>query len=428
MEIVWRMVITFFFLGVIDLYSFQLVKSAFPKAKWLRWTYWVIVLLTYGYILLAITGWDPASTPRKVVNTFLGVLILLYVPKTVMAITLLIQDIFRLGLLVANEFRGRKKALAAQPNDGSEEKPNPNNRKLYKTSRRTFLSQIGLGVAAIPFTSILYGIIQGRYDFRVIKKTLAVENLPEALDGLRILQISDVHSGSFTNREKIAYGVDMINAQKADVVFFTGDLVNNQADEMEEWKELFSTINAPMGVYSVFGNHDYGDYVTWPSEQDKVNNLSKLAKTHGEMGYNLLRNQNVTLEREGQKIHVAGVENWGYPPFPQYGDLNKALEGINPGEFTILMSHDPSHFDGEVKQHPVGADLTLSGHTHGMQFGIEIPGWIKWSPVKYKYPKWAGLYEENNRYLYVNRGFGYLAFPGRVGIWPEITVLELRKQ
>jgi len=421
MEIVWRMVITFFFLGVIDLYSFQLVKSAFPKAKWLRWAYWIIVLATYGYILLAITGFDPAATPRKVVNTFLGVLILLYVPKTTMALFLLLQDLLRLGVLILNALY---KVFT---------KPTPAGLKTHqgrvplKTSRRAFLSQIGLGVAAIPFTSILYGIIQGRYDFRVIKKTLAFENLPEAFDGLRILQISDVHSGSFTNREKIAYGVDMINAQKAEIVFFTGDLVNNQADEMEEWKELFSTINAPMGVYSVFGNHDYGDYVTWPSEQDKVNNLSKLAKTHGEMGYNLLRNQNVTLERDGQKIHLAGVENWGYPPFPQYGDLNKALEGINPGEFTILMSHDPSHFDGEVKQHPVGADLTLSGHTHGMQFGIEIPGWIKWSPVKYKYPKWAGLYEENNRYLYVNRGFGYLAFPGRVGIWPEITVLELKK-
>ena len=238
--------------------------------------------------------------------------------------------------------------------------------------------------------------------------------------------MSDIHSGSFDNYEAVKRGVDLANEQKSDLLLFTGDLVNNEAKEIEPWIELFATLDAPYGKYSIFGNHDYGDYIEWPSFEEKHKNLETLAAHHKTIGFNLLRNQHVVLEKDGEKFFLAGVENWGKPPFPQHGDINKALQGIENKDFTVLMSHDPSHWKAQVVEHSNKVHLTLSGHTHGMQFGIEIPG-FKWSPVKFKYPEWAGSYEQNGKKLYVNRGFGFLGFPGRVGIWPEITVITLKK-
>ncbi len=270
-------------------------------------------------------------------------------------------------------------------------------------------------------------MFKGRYDFRVLKYTLYFEDLPNAFDGYRIGQISDVHSGSFDNHEKVAYGVNLLKEQEADVVFFTGDLVNNKATEMKDWKSLFSTISAKDGVYSILGNHDYGDYVNWNSDSEKEQNLNDLKTTHAEMGWDLLLNEHRYLEKNGEKIAIVGVENWGGGHFKKAGDLDLAGKNVADHDFKILLSHDPSHWQEKVKDHNKFYHLTLSGHTHGMQFGIEIPGFLKWSPAKYRYKNWAGIYKENNRYINVNRGFGYLAFPGRVGMWPEISVIELRK-
>jgi len=253
------------------------------------------------------------------------------------------------------------------------------------------------------------------------------EDLPAAFDGYRITQISDIHSGSFDNKEKIEYAVDLINQQGSDTILFTGDLVNNKATEMDPWMETFSKVSAKDGVYSVLGNHDYGDYVEWESEQARKDNLDSLKKVHATMGWDLLLNEHRFLERGGERIALVGVENWGSGGFKKQGDLDLAGKAVSKDDFKVLMSHDPSYWQEKIKTDPNNYQLTLSGHTHGMQFGIEIPGWFKWSPVQYRYENWAGIYEEFGRYINVNRGFGYLAYPGRVGIWPEITVIELRK-
>ncbi|MDG3583084.1 metallophosphoesterase [Galbibacter pacificus] len=295
-------------------------------------------------------------------------------------------------------------------------------------SRRKFISRIALGVAAVPFLSLLYGMYKGKYDYQVLKYTLEFDDLPDAFDGYRITQISDIHSGSFDNKKKIEYVVDLINKQASDVLLFTGDLVNNVATEMHPWKETFSRLHATDGVFSVLGNHDYGDYAEWPSEEAKKENLDELKKIQKDMGFDLLLNESRYLEKDGQRIALIGVENWGEGGFKKAGDLEKAIKNIKPEDFKILMSHDPSHWQYQVLEHPYHYHLTLSGHTHGMQFGVEIPGVIKWSPVKYRYKYWAGVYEKMGQFINVNRGLGFIGYPGRVGIWPEITVIELKKK
>ena len=255
---------------------------------------------------------------------------------------------------------------------------------------------------------------------------LEYEDLPEAFDGFKITQISDIHSGSFDNPEKVAYGIDLVNQQQSDLVLFTGDLVNNKATEIKPWIKYFDKINAPHGIYSVLGNHDYGDYVRWESEEEKSKNLQTLFQAQKEMGWKLLLNDADFIEKKGARIAIVGVENWGNG-FKQAGDLDQALDKVEANDFKILLSHDPSHWEAQVLPHQYPIHLTLSGHTHGMQFGIEIPGWIKWSPVKWRYKQWAGIYEAANQKLNVNRGFGYLAYPGRVGMWPEISVISLKR-
>ena len=399
---------------IIDVYTYQAIKTAFPSIPLVRIGYWVMTVAILMYMAYAATTFDRAAGPNKVVNTFMGLMILTYVPKLFVVLFMFSEDIIRLIEAVVVYITDQFNQGASS--DGS-----------FIHGRRKFISQLGLLAAAIPLGSILYGIYKGKYNFRVIRQTIFFDDLPEAFDGFTIAQISDVHSGSFDNPSKIEYAIDLVNEQEADMLVFTGDLVNNKAEEMEPWIDLFSRLNAPFGMYSIFGNHDYGDYVSWESEVAKVNNLNRLKEIHAEIGFDLLLNESRRLTKDGESIELLGVENWGAGGFAKYGDLEKAIDSAEPGRFKVLLSHDPSHFDEQVKKHPEKIDLTLSGHTHGMQFGIEIPGLIKWSPVKYRYPKWAGLYEENRRYLYVNRGFGYLAFPGRVGIWPEITILELKK-
>ena len=297
----------------------------------------------------------------------------------------------------------------------------------YLPSRRSFIAKIALGIAAIPFGAILYGVYKGKYNFKVLNYTLTFEDLPEAFNGYKLTQISDIHSGSFDNKEKVEYAVDLINEQKSDVILFTGDMVNNEAKEMQPYINVFNKLRAKDGLYSVLGNHDYGDYIRWDSDEEKKQNLEDLKKIQKEIGFELLLNESRYIEKNGEKIALVGVENWGAGGFKKAGDLNKAVQNIKRDDFKILMSHDPSHWEKEVIDDDYHYHLTLSGHTHGMQFGIEIPGWFKWSPVKWRYKYWAGIYEELGQYINVNRGFGYIGFPGRVGIWPEITVIELRK-
>lgn len=282
--------------------------------------------------------------------------------------------------------------------------------------------------AAVFIASVflfIYGIVRGKYAYRTIKHTLYFKDLPSAFDGFTITQISDVHAGSFTNPTAVQKGIDLIKAQNSDLFVFTGDLVNNKAEEIKPWINHFSQIKARFGQFSVLGNHDYGDYVKWSNDITKRENLQQLKRYHQELGFRLLLDEHLVLEKNGSQIILVGVENWGIG-FGERGDLERALQGTKINDFKILLSHDPSHWEAQVKNHPSKINLTLAGHTHGMQFGIEAFG-IKWSPVKYRYTHWAGLKEENNRFLNINRGFGFIGFSGRIGIWPEITVIELKK-
>ena len=274
------------------------------------------------------------------------------------------------------------------------------------------------------FGSLLYGF-SNKYNYNLKKLSVNFTNLPQAFRGMKIVQISDIHSGSFSNKDAVKRGVEKIMQLQPDIILFTGDLVNNKADEMHDYIDVFNQLKAPHGVYSVLGNHDYGDYVQWESKQHKEDNLKALIETHGTLGWKILMNENVHIERDGDKIAILGVENWSAKSnFPKYGNLARAYSGSEQVPFKILLSHDPSHWEAEVLSQYKDIDFVLSGHTHGMQFGVEIPG-LKWSPVQYVYKHWAGLYESGNQRLYVNRGFGFIGYPGRVGILPEITLIEL---
>jgi len=370
---------------------------------WVEWLFWLITIgvvihLLYHWFCRGKVVWS-APQQYAIAGLLTWLIICLFV-----TLPLLLEDITRLI-----------KAIFRKPTNAPR-----------IPSRRKFVSTLGWGLAAIPFASILYSIFKGKYNYKVWKYTLYFDNLPKAFDGYRITQISDIHCGSFDNYEKIRYGVELINSQKSDVILFTGDLVNNLANEVHNWKSLFATLQAPDGVFSIMGNHDYGDYSSWETPEAKQQNLEHLFQLQKQMGWQLLLNEHCYLERNGEKIALIGVENWGHGRFSKYGDLNKAMEGVNTEDFKILMSHDPTHWQEVVLPENKDIQLTLSGHTHGMQCGIEIPGWLKWSPSQYIYKYWGGMYEEGGKYLNVNRGFGYHAFPGRLGVWPEITVIELK--
>lgn len=391
---------------IVDIYSYQAIR-VFSKNLWVAVFYFLVSVVVIGNLIYQFNQPAGSGTFSGARGYAIGIFLAFFVSKILLSLIMLGEDVVRIPLA------GIQKLFGSSEN-------------FSVPSRRKFLSTLALGLAAIPFAGFLYGMYKGRYNFRVLRYTLYFEDLPEAFNGYQITQISDIHSGSFDHKEKIEYGVDLLKQQGSDLVVFTGDLVNNMAAEMEGWKDLFSGIKAPDGVYSILGNHDYGDYHNWPSAEAKRQNLEKLKGVHAEMGWDLLLNENRFIERNGERIALVGVENWG-AGFKQVGDLEKAGKGVPDEDFKILLSHDPSHWNEEVKMHPKKYHLTMSGHTHGMQFGIEIPGWLKWSPIQYRYKQWAGIYEEAGRYINVNRGFGFLAYPGRVGIWPEISVIELKK-
>lgn len=405
---IFRLLVFLLVFAIIETYAFQAFKTL-VKNKTFLWAYAVLSLVLLLYIIYGFTQFDRSvgQTPSSLRT--MGLMLLVYVPKILITLILLGEDVFRILIGVVNHF------------------VDYNNEATFLPSRRKFVSQVGLGLAAIPFLSLIYGIFEGKYNFKVIKQAIFFPDLPDAFDGFTITQISDVHSGSFDNPDKIEYAIDLINQQKTDLILFTGDIVNTHAKEMHPWITTFNKIeNHPFGKYAVLGNHDYGEYVTWKTKEEKAKNFDAIKELYGQIGFNLLLNEHTFIEKEGQKIALVGVENWGHN-FKQAGDLDKAGAGLTKNDFKILMSHDPSHWEHVVKSDPNHYHLTLSGHTHGMQFGIEIPGYFKWSLAQYVYKQWAGLYENLGRYVYVNRGFGFHAYPGRVGIMPEITVIQLKK-
>jgi len=366
--------------------------------------FWLVISLSFTALLYALQGMRSRGMGQffKVSTHFF---LVLFVSELLFATLLFVGDIYRglyglFNLIIKHDFLSPLR--------------NP-----YWIS---FAGAVFIGSVLL----FIYGMLNGKYAYRVIKHTLYFKDLPFAFDGFTITQISDVHAGSFTNRKAVQKGIDLIKAQHSDLFVFTGDLVNNKAEEIKPWIGHFSQIKAPYGQFSILGNHDYGDYVKWPNEEVKSENLQQLKKYHEELGFRLLLDEHVALKKDGEQMVLAGIENWGLG-FGERGDLEKALRGTKATDFKVLLSHDPSHWEAQVKSHLSKINLTLSGHTHGMQFGIEAFG-VKWSPVKYRYPHWAGIKKQNDRILNINRGFGFIGFSGRIGIWPEITVIELRKE
>ena len=401
--------LTFFLIwAAVEWFSFQAVRTVLKRKKMVT-AYQIISVVLAVYLLYTISQFDRSIGQTRKTMLVLAFALMVYIPKMVLAIIMMTEDLFRVG-------KGSATYLVKKKRD-----------QPFIASRRKFVSQLGLSIAAIPFMSILYGIFEGKYNFKVIKQPIYFPDLPAEFDGFTITQISDIHSGSFDNPEKIQYAIDLINEQNSDMILFTGDIVNTHAKEMLPWIDTFKRIKKHnFGKYSVLGNHDYGEYVSWPTPEDKENNFQAIKNLYGQIDFKLLLNEHAVIEKGGQKIALVGVENWGHN-FKKAGDINKATNGLTSNDFKILMSHDPSHWDYEVQHHDKNFHLTLSGHTHGMQFGIEIPGYFKWSLAQYVYKQWAGLYENKGRYVYVNRGFGFHAYSGRVGIMPEITVIELKK-
>lgn len=379
---------------VTDLYFYQAVKT-FLGAESFVWVYGLIDFLLIAGIVAVIFAPRSSRLQQTLITWLMGFVLLTFVPRLFSSPILIVEDLTRL-------FRGFP-------------------------PRALWVSELTLAVAAVFLLLVLFGITRGRHFYRVRRETLWFPDLPEAFDGFTLTQITDVHSGSFTSAAGVQKGLDMVNAQHSDVILFTGDLVNNQASEMDKWIPAFAGLKARMGKFSVLGNHDYGDYIQWETAEAKRSNLAKLKEVHTKIGFRLLLDEAVTLEKGGQSIALLGVENWGKGGFHRYGNLKKATAAVPDDAFKILMSHDPSHWEGETLDHPKHIHLTLSGHTHGMQFGIELFG-LKWSPIQYVYKQWAGLYHHAGRYLYVNRGFGFLGLKGRIGIWPEVAVITLRRQ
>jgi len=388
----------------IDYYTLKgikyLCKSKISKFKFYSTIFWFINVLMFLFLIFTIVNINNITGYKSYISisNFIGLSVLVYIPKLIFSLFIFFNqtiDIIKPKTLKSNS----------------------------TISRGDFIHYLGLLLAIAPFFSILYGIVKTKFDYRLIKEKIKLANLPSSFSGFRIIHISDIHLGSFNkNYEQVSKAIEIINKQDADIIVFTGDIVNNFAEEGESWPLILSKMKASRGKFSILGNHDYGDYTKWESAEKKEANFEAIKQIHKDSGFKLLLNEAVVINIGEEEIALIGVENWGKPPFPQYGDLNKACKDINNIKTKILLSHDPSHWDMEVLNTDI--NLCLSGHTHGMQFGINIAG-IEWSPIKYKYPRWGGLYKEGNQFLYVNRGFGYIGFPGRVGMPPEITLIEL---
>mgnify|MGYP005749033687 FL=1 len=397
-----RLIVFLFLVIFIELYAYRSIKTIFNSR--IKILYIFLNSLIYLVFFIQIFFFYDRNF-----NLFfsynLTLIFILFISKSIIMSFLLMEDFFRIISFAFNKVLKHKKT---------------------NLSRRSFVSNIALAIGSIPIPFMVHGVLSGRYNFKVIKHVLYFKDLPKNFDGFKITHVSDFHCGSLENKKKIGYGINLINEQKSDLILFTGDFVNNTFKEIIPWKKLLSKLKAAKGKFSVLGNHDYGDYFQWKSDSEKKKNFENLKNIQQKMGFNLLMDDSFYISKGDQKIALIGVENWG-DGFKKKGDINKAISKIKENDFKVLMSHDPSHWEKIIIDHKNKFHLTLSGHTHGMQFGIEIPGLIKWSPVKYRYKYWAGVYEKKSQYINVNRGFGVLGFPGRIGIWPEISVIELRK-
>ena len=389
------------FVIFIDYYSYQSIKNI-TKNRIVKYSYFIISFLIVFYFFYKYKIQAEGSYRTLA----LGLLISFYSPKLILIIINFSEDFFRLTLALINRiFRF--------------------NKSIELPSRRKFISKLGLGLASLPFFSLNFGMIWGKNNIKVLKYTLFFDDLPSSFDGYQLTQISDIHAGNITSLNNLEHTIKLINSQNSDVIFFTGDLVNNEAVELTPWINTLSKLKSKDGIYSILGNHDYGDYRSWPSEKEKIDNFTKIKQYQKDIGFELLINDSKYIQRGIHKLAIVGVENWGNG-FRKYGDLSKASEKIQSEDFKILLSHDPTHWQKKVLIDNINYQLTLSGHTHGGQFGIEIPGHVKWSPVSWRYKYWAGIYKEKNKYLNVNRGLGTTAVPGRLGVWPEITVITLK--
>ncbi|MGM9479203.1 metallophosphoesterase [Pedobacter sp. GSP4] len=405
------------FIIAFDIYCFKAIVSVFKK--WKPSTKKVFGILYWSYSFLLILG----VFCGIYLNLFLTLRAIILVAffltvacKLAMLPFLVLDDLRRLFIKV---FRKKQEATTAVPQDSTN--------GADQISRSEFLVKAGLVAAAVPLTSLSWGIISGAYDYQVRKVNLILPNLPKAFDGITMAQISDIHSGSFYNKTAVKGGVEMLLAEKPDFVFFTGDLVNNLTNEVRDYQDIFAKVKAPLGVYSSLGNHDYGDYYFGKeSSPAKVKNLKDMVDVHKIMGYDLLMNENRRLKVDGEEIGILGIENWGMGRFPKYGKMELAVKNTDDLPVKLLLSHDPSHWRGEVLQKYPQIDAMFSGHTHGMQFGVRLKEY-QWSPVQYIYKEWAGLYQEKQQQLYVNVGYGFLGYPGRVGVLPEITLFTLKR-
>lgn len=399
---------------LLDFYVYQALKTvtqnSSDKARMLiHISYWVVSDVTL-LLMMSFPYIQALQTSKIFRNYIFAIFIGLFFAKLIAAIFFLTDDVRRGSVFMLSK---------VLPTTGAQFMNEGN-----VIPRSMFLSWLGLGIGSTLFGTLLYGFTN-KYNYQIRRIKLAYQNLPPAFKGMKLIHISDIHSGSFQNKAAVNHGVDMILKENADLILFTGDLVNDRATEMHDYMDVFNRLKAPMGVYSTLGNHDYGDYVAWPTKEEKIQNLEDLKKVHKDLGWRLLMNEHVILKKDEAEIALLGIENWGAKGrFPKYGKMVEAYPGTEKIPFKILLSHDPSHWDAEVKTKYADIDLMLAGHTHGMQFGLENP-YFKWSPVQWMYRQWAGLYEDGKQKLYVNRGYGFIGYPGRVGIMPEITVIEL---
>lgn len=399
---------------LVDWYFYQAIitvlkeSSAFRKSA-SAYIYWGFTIFTF-LLFLTPSFISLADWPKYIRVYLFALVIMVAVSKIIGSLFLATDDIIRLFRWIGSYFTTKTEIVVEN---------------AHSISRLKFLSQIALGMTALPLAGFIYGMVRGAFDYKIHPIKVTLPNLPSAFNGLKIIQISDIHSGSFVSTAHLEEAVKIIEREKPDLIFFTGDLVNDRASETDLYIEVLSKIKAPLGVFSTLGNHDYGDYVTWGSPEAKAENLNNLKNVHAQVGWKLLMNEHIPIKIGEDEIAIIGIENWGGSfHFPKYGDLKKAHSGTEKYPVKLLLSHDPSHWDLQVKEDYKDIDITFSGHTHGGQFGIEIPG-FRWSPSQYAYKQWAGLYSHQDQHLYVNRGLGFLGYPGRVGISPEITVMEL---
>ncbi len=404
-----RFLIPLAFLLVIDIYAYQAFRTLWSHIA-APYVYWGIHALLYvaAFVMLFMR----TEIPAPYLSLFTSLMLAFYAPKLLIIVVLIAEDASR-------AVRWAYESLAGKPSLASDDG--------VRISRSKFISQMAVVAAGVPFAGMIYGILKGKYHYQVRRIQVAIENLPAAFQGLTITHISDIHTGSFDDKEAVQRGIDLINEQKSDLIFFTGDLINTYIDEIEGFEDLYARLRAREGVFSTLGNHDYGDYASWPDPQSKHAHFERVKAAHKQFGWRLLMNENHVLQRGEDRLAIIGIENWSsHLRFPKYGKLDEAVKGAEDAQVKLLLSHDPSHWDAQVCETYPDIDVMFSGHTHGFQFGIEIPG-FRWSPVQYVYKQWGGLYQKGRQFLYVNRGFGFLGFSGRVGIRPEITVMELVK-